>query len=151
MIDPVIPAISTAAVGPLGLMHLPRLWLKNLLFALGRLPPDYKHTTGTFDRMIIETLAIDEAAMLAYFQSEKPDYLQFEGWIARHARHLDDGVVREVNARYLATQMSEAGASARRSELGLDDPSLRLGIVLNDLDDWAAVHRHLAAPTHPKE
>ncbi len=36
----VIPAISTLAVGPLGVMHLARFWLKNLLYSLDRLPAD---------------------------------------------------------------------------------------------------------------
>jgi hypothetical protein len=141
--DPVIPTISTAAVGPLGILHLPRLWLKQLLFVLGRLPPDYKHHTGTFDRMIVETLGIDEVAMLAFVRSAMPDYLTFEAWVRDHARSLDDDTVRDLNARYLATEMSEAGASARRRELGIGDPSLRRGILLNDLDDWSSLHRQL--------
>src|SRR5579863_2047301 len=94
------PAISSAATGPLGLMHLPRLWLKNLLFVLDRLPPDYRNTTGTFDRMVIETLGLDPETMLAYFRTAKPDYLQFEGWVRANARHLHETIVSELNARY---------------------------------------------------
>ena len=141
----VIPAISTVAVGPLGVMHLALLWFKNLLFAVGRLPSDYKHTTGTFDRMVIEALGIDEAAMLAYIRTTLPDYLQFEAWAKEHAEQFNATAVRELNARYLATEMSEQGAQIRRSELGLDGASTRLGTVLNDLDDWAALHRQIVS------
>ena len=71
----VIPAISTLVSGPLGVMHLPRFWLKNLLYALDRLPPDYKRTTGTFDRVLID-LGLDEAATVEYIETSMPNYLQ---------------------------------------------------------------------------
>ena len=137
------PAISTAATGPLGIMHLPRLWLKNLLFALDRLPPDYRNTTGTFDRMVFDALGIEADEMLAYFRTAKPDYLQFEAWVRAHARHLETAVVSGLNARYLAAEMSAGAAAVRRSELGIEATGLRLGILLNDLDDWNALHRRL--------
>jgi hypothetical protein len=142
---PLIPAISTATTGPLGVMHLPRLWLKNLLFALDRLPPGYKSTTGTFDRLVIDTLGFDESEMLAYFKTAKPDYLQFEAWVKANARHLDETVVRELNGRYLTFKMSAAGAQTRRQELGIEDTEIDLGITLNDLDDWSALHRQITS------
>ncbi len=140
---PLIPAISTSVTGPLGLMHLPRLWLKTLLSTLDQLPPGYKATTGTFDRLIIDTLGFDESAMLAYFKTAHPDYPQFEAWVKANARHLDDTVVRELNGRYLAYKMSAAGAETRRRELGIEDSAIELGITLNDLDDWSALHRQI--------
>ncbi len=140
-----VPAISSAASGPLGLMHLPRLWLKNLLFVLDRLPPDYRNTTGTFDRMALDALGIEADAMLAYFRTAKPDYLQFEGWIRANARHLNETVASDLNARYIVAEMSAGAAAIRRTELGIETTGLRLGIMLNDLDDWNAVHRQLCS------
>jgi hypothetical protein len=145
----VIPAISTSVVGPLNVMHVPRLWLKNLLFAMGRLAPGYKHTTGTFDRMVIDTLGIDEDAMLAFFAVGKPDYLAFEAWLKQYALHLDAAVIADLNRRFRESLMSECGAETRRLELGLTDPAQRNGILLNDLDDWAGMHRLLLG--HPME
>ena len=141
-----IPSISTSSVGPLGVMHLPRLWLKNLLFSADRLAPDYKHTTGTFDRMVMEALGIDPDQMLAYFQSAKPSYLQFEAWVQTHAAHLGEDVIADLNQRYRDSLMSESGAEIRRAELGLTDDTVRQGILLNDLDDWSALHHELNEP-----
>ena len=153
----VIPSISTSSVGPLGVMHLPRLWLKNLLFSADRreeagssacLAPDYKHTTGTFDRMVMEAriVGIDSDQMLAYFQSAKPSYLQFEAWVQTHAAHLGEDVIADLNQRYRDSLMSESGAEIRRAELGLTDDTVRQGILLNDLDDWSALHHELNEP-----
>ena len=148
--DPMIPAISTTVTGPLGVMHLPRLWLKNVLFALGRLPPDYKHTTGTFDRMVMDTLEIDETAMLAFIKETLPEYLQFEAWVRDQARNVDAATIAALNARFVAATMSDAGAAARRNELGVTDDILQHGIILNDLDDWSAIHRQLTQTNrHP--
>jgi hypothetical protein len=144
--EDVIPAISTLVTGPLGVMHLPRFWLKNLLHALGRLPPGYKSTTGMFDRMLIETLGLDERAVEDFIKAARPDYLQFEAWIRDHARHLNADVIDELNQRYRQALMSEGGAQTRRAELGLTDETMRGGIILNDLDDWSLLHHQLAGP-----
>jgi hypothetical protein len=141
-----IPSISTSVTGPLGVMHLPRFWLKNLLHATGRLPAGYKHTTGTFDRLVIDTLGFDEVAMLDYFKTEMPNYLQFEAWLRQNARHLDEATVKTLNQRYATFEMSESGSATRRDELGIADTSLRLGIALNDLDDWSALHHEVVKP-----
>ncbi|MBV8222137.1 MAG: DUF5069 domain-containing protein, partial [Candidatus Eremiobacteraeota bacterium] len=37
----VIPIISSSTAGPLGAIHLPRLWAKLTLDAAGKLPEDY--------------------------------------------------------------------------------------------------------------
>jgi hypothetical protein len=140
-----IPMISTAAVGPLGIMHLPRFWLKLLLHGLGRLPPDYKYTTGTFDRMLIDALALDEERAVAFVRTVLPDYLQFEQWIRANAKPLDDTEIATLNARYRAATMSAAAATLRREQLGLRDDALCGGILLNDLDDWSGFRTYLIA------
>jgi hypothetical protein len=142
---PVIPTISTSALGPVGIMHLPRLWLKMLLSTLGRLPPDYKVMVATFDRIVLEALALDASRIEAFVRAERPDYLAFEKWVRDNGKPLTAAEIAALNAHYLAFPMSAAGAAARRAELGLTDESLQSGVVLNDLDDWAALHRQLLA------
>ena len=44
-----IPLISTRTKGPLGLVHLPRLWLKMRLSAKGKLADEYRAGEGGFD------------------------------------------------------------------------------------------------------
>ena len=49
MAEPIVPVLSSSVMGPLGVKHLPRLWLKILLHACGRLPDGYRHGVGGFD------------------------------------------------------------------------------------------------------
>ena len=44
-----IPLISGAENGPLGIVHLPRLWLKMRAHAVGVLPEGYRHGNGGTD------------------------------------------------------------------------------------------------------
>jgi hypothetical protein len=143
--EPVIPSISTSALGPAGIMHLPRLWLKLLLHELGRLPDGYKWTTGTFDRIVLDALGIGDEEILAFVRTERPDYLRFERWVSANGQALTPAEIAAINARYQAFAMSAEGAAARRAELGLTDASLQSGVLLNDLDDWGALHRQLLA------
>lgn len=126
-------------------MHLPRLWLKMLLSALGRLPPDYKVMTAAFDKIVLEKLELDAARIEAFVRAERPDYLTFERWVRDNGKQLSAAEIAALNAHYLGFPMGAAGAAARRAELGLTDESLQSGVLLNDLDDWSALHRQLLA------
>ena len=66
--EPIVPLISSTVAGPLGAMHLPRLWLKILLHAVGRLPEGYRHGEGGFDSLTISNLGIDGRELIAYVE-----------------------------------------------------------------------------------
>ena len=57
--DAQVPLISTRTTGPLGVVHLPRLWLKMRLAARDKLAEGYRAGEGGFDGMLLETLGID--------------------------------------------------------------------------------------------
>jgi hypothetical protein len=139
------PLIGSNVSGPLGILHLPRLWLKILLHAAGRLPEGYRHGSGGFDSLLCERLGIDEAAFVAYVETEKPDYLTLERWVVAHARDLSPATITALNQRIRTANMSEANAAARRAQFGIADESFANACVLNDLDDWAGFHAHLTA------
>lgn len=141
----VVPAISSSIAGPLGVLHLPRLWLKHLLHAAGRLPDGYRHGLGGFDEVLTTRLEIDRDAFAAYCETELPDYLAAESWVKRNASQLDAGTVAELNAYFRSATMPEAMAAERRARFNITDPSFVTGIPLNDLDDWAGLHEQLAA------
>jgi hypothetical protein len=140
---PFVPAISSSVAGPLGVLHLPRLWLKHRLHGVGRLPEGYRHGAGGFDEMVTDALGLDRDAFAAYVETERPDYPTAEAWVRRHAKTLTPDAIAALNARIRSTKMPAEMAVARRAELGITDPSVELGIPLNDLDDWAGLHRHL--------
>jgi hypothetical protein len=139
----VVPAISSSVSGPLGANHLPRLWLKLLLAHVERLPAAYHHGSGRFDELTMTTLGIDRDALLAFVAAEMPGYLAFENWVRANGARVTPAAIAELNAALGAALMPEAMAAERRAQLGLDDPAVVLGIPLNDLDDWRALHEQL--------
>jgi Domain of unknown function (DUF5069) len=144
MEERIVPLISSSVTGPLGIVHLPRLWLKILLHAAGRLPEGYRHGVGGFDERLCTNLGIDRDAFITYIETAKPGYLELEDWVREHATKLDPESVEAHNRAVLAGEMPEEMTIQRRRELGLADGSVTKACPLNDLDDWAALHRHIA-------
>jgi len=145
MPEEIVPLISSSVAGPLGIAHLPRLWLKLLLHACGRLAEGYRHGSGGFDELLCERLGLDREAFVAFIESEKPDYLSCERWVSEHARDLSPQTVAAFNTRIRTGNMREELAAERRSRFGIDDESFANAVALNDLDDWAGTHERLLA------
>jgi hypothetical protein len=141
---PIVPAISTSVTGPLGVAHLPRLWLKLLLHAHGRLPEGYRYGLGGFDEFVRDAIGLAYDPLMAYVVAEKPGYLAFEAWVKANATNLTPASIAASNAHVVGFEVPEERAAARRAEYGVDD-SVKRGTALNDLDDWLAIHRQLLA------
>jgi hypothetical protein len=139
--EEVVPLISSSVAGPLGVMHLPRLWLKILLHAQGRLAEGYRHGAGGFDESLCVNLGIDREAFVAYIENEKPTYLQLESWVRENATNLSAESIAAHNRMIEERELAEDKREARYAELGLTDRSITKGVALNDLDDWSAAHR----------
>ena len=50
----VVPLISSGVAGPLGVLHLPRLWLKLSLESVGKLAPGYPGAGKGYDQMVLD-------------------------------------------------------------------------------------------------
>jgi hypothetical protein len=137
------PLISSSVYGPLGIKHLPRLWLKILLHACGRLPEGYRHGAGGFDEALTTALGIDRDAFVAYISDEKPSYLALEAWVRAHATNLTPQAVAKLNAGIEAALLPEAMREERFARVGCSDPTYTSAVALNDLDDWTAIHQLL--------
>lgn len=137
---PVVPLVSSSVAGPLGVKHLPRLWLKILLHGLGRLPEGYRHGAGGFDEFLTTTLGIDNAAFVAYVETERPNYLALESWVRENATRLNDETLAAVNARVTNTDLPEHMRAERIAQLGITDETYTKAAALNDLDDWSSFH-----------
>ena len=133
---PVIPLISSDTAGPLGVKHLPRLWLKTLLSAVGELPPGYKDIRPGFDFMVLEGLKLEPDTVRDYIVENRPTYLQFEDWIRSQARvDLSPENVARVNV--IVVERQKAGESRARmlKELGLpEDCGISDSIMMNNLE-----------------
>jgi hypothetical protein len=136
----VVPLISSATTGPLGLVHLPRLWLKLLLHALGRLPEGYRHGAGGFDEMVCTAIGLDPAALIAYIAKEKPGYLACEAWVKANASNLSPETIAATNAKLLELIMPDPRRSEWQERFGV---TFGTGYQLNQLDDWALIHAQL--------
>lgn len=143
-----VPLISTRTKGPLGLVHLPRLWLKMRLSAKGRLADGYRAGEGGFDGLLLEALGIEAAAAAAFVQASQPGYLAFEAWVEEHAKpgSLTREAIDRFNERILSFPKPEPGRSEMLKDLGLPASDREwLGTDLNDLDDWHGLHLALLA------
>lgn len=145
---PIVPVVSSLAAGPLGVCHLPRMWLKIFLHATGRLPAGYRHGTGGFDETTAVNLGFDRDAFITFVEAELPTYLQAEAWVREHAKNLDPETIRKHN-ELVHRNKPEVMARAQRAYVGLDDPSVLNSTLLNDLDDWHTLHAQVTTGKIP--
>ncbi len=136
----IVPLISSGTQGPLGVLHLPRLWQKVSLEAAGKIAEGYPGIGGGYDSMVIAGLGLDKEAVRSYITNEKPTYTQFEAWIqAQDGATLDDASIGALNdsiTGYNHDADTKAGIlSANGLESGPDD-----AVNLNNLDDWLEFH-----------
>jgi hypothetical protein len=143
MSETYVPLISSGMAGPLGVLHLPRLWQKVSLEARGKLAPGYHGIGRGFDAMTCAALGLDEQAVKDYIKESKPNYPQFEAWVRKHAKSLNPQAVEKHNA---AVRGYIHDGDTRKSVLGAcgipDDASAPKDAVnLNNLDDWYEFHQ----------
>jgi hypothetical protein len=143
-VEPIIPAICGLLTGPLGILHLPRLWGKAVIKAIGALPEGYHSGSGPLDEQLAEAMGMDLAASVRYTNAEMPTYIAYEGWVRKNAT-LDPAKIAEWNERMKTRQKREEMATAERAEVGLTDSNERGGRLLNDLVDWHLLHQQITA------
>lgn len=138
-----VPLISSGVAGPLGVLHLPRLWLKLSLEQTGKLAAGYPGAGKGYDQMVIDGIGLNRDAVIAFVKSSKPTYPQFEAWVKKNATKLDKGSVEKLNAAIRGYNHDDG---TRKSILGAsnipDDASaFKDAINLNNLDDWYEFHQ----------
>ena len=140
----IVPLISSGVAGPLGVLHLPRLWLKVSLEARGKLANGYPGIGKGYDAMVLDALNVDPNAVRKFIADTKPTYCQFEAWIKKQPGvKLDKATVYKHNVSVMgyihddATCKGILGANAMPN-----DGSCNPGAVdLNNLDDWYEFHQ----------
>ena len=138
-----VPMISSGVAGPLGVLHLPRLWLKASLEACGKLAAGYPGIGKGYDAMTLGALGLNEAAVRTFIKDKKPTYPQFESWVkSQPGVKLDKATLYKHNQSILgyihddATRKGILGASAIADESGVNPGA----VDLNNLDDWKEFH-----------
>jgi hypothetical protein len=137
----IVPTISSATAGPLGVQHLPRLWQKASLDAVGKLHPDYPAAGAGYDQMTLDALGIDRQAFLDYIKAEKPTYVQCEAWCAANGTIEADKIAAH-NAAVDGYIHDDATRAEILASVGReDDGSIKDAVNLNNLDDWQGFHQ----------
>src|ERR1700747_2406187 len=93
-----VPMISSGTAGPLGMLHLPRMWQKVSLESQGKLAAGYPGIGRGFDAMTCAALGLEEEAVKDFIKKNKPTYLQFEVWVRKNAKSLDRQSIEKHNA-----------------------------------------------------
>ena len=96
MAETYVPLISSGIAGPLGVLHLPRLWQKVSLEESGKLASGYPGVGKGFDAMTLAALGLEEQAVRDYIRQNKPTYPQFEAWVKKNAKSLNRDADREA-------------------------------------------------------
>ncbi len=141
-----IPLISSGVAGPLGAIHLPRLWQKASLEAQGKLHPDYPGIGKGYDAMVLAALGLHEGAVRDYLKASKPSYTQFEAWIkTQPGVKLDQATIDKSNADIRGYNHDDATRKGIFDTCGLTDATCaaRGAVELNNLDDWATFHKEV--------
>ena len=138
----IVPLISSDTAGPLGVIHLPRLWQKVLLDARGLLPEGHAVCGKGFDQMVLDGLKLDREATLKYLREKFPTYVQFEQWVLlQRGGSLDQNEVRKLNAAIRAYHHDDETRAGILKAAGRgDDGSVKDAVRLNALEDWNDFH-----------
>ncbi len=140
----IVPLISSGVAGPLGVLHLPRLWLKVSLECRGKLADGYPGIGKGYDMMTINALGLNADAVKKFINDSKPTYCQFEAWVKKQPGvRLDKATIYKHNSAVRGYIHDDA---TRKSILGAnsvaDEGSVNPGAVdLNNLDDWYEFHQ----------
>lgn len=138
-----IPMISSGVAGPLGVLHLPRLWQKASLGSVAKLHDDYPASGQGFDQMVLDGLAVSREEFLAFVAGQKPSYPELEAWILeKKGGSLAAAEVQALNESIVGYDHSPEVRKEILEGAGIEDTDkLPDAVNLNNLDDWASFYR----------
>ena len=147
MVDTYVPLISSGIAGPLGVLHLPRLWQKVSLEENGKLATGYPGVGKGFDPMTLAALGLEEQAVRDYIRKNKPTYPQFEAWVKQNAKSLTRDAIDKHNAAVRGYNHDDETRTTILGACGIADDasSPKDAVNLNNLDDWYEFHRAVLA------
>jgi hypothetical protein len=140
----IVPMISSDCAGPLGAMHLPRLWSKLTIAAAGMLPDGYDECGPGFDQMTINALNLERQKVMDFVRSMKPTYMQFEQWVLQqNGGSISPEIIKKHNDAIRAYEHDSAMAGNMRTASGIQDPSISDAVTLNKCEDLDELHRQV--------
>jgi|SRR5579872_3972892 len=143
--DRIIPLISSGTAGPLGAVHLPRLWSKLLTGCADRLAEGYDFCGSGFDQMTLDGLGLDKDKTIEFVRSTHPTYVQFERWVVQNGTKVDPASIEKHNAAVRSYNHPDDKAAHMREDMGVKDASIKDAVTLNTLDDFATLHEEVVS------
>jgi hypothetical protein len=140
--EPIVPLISSGTAGPLGAIHLPRLWLKLSLAAAGALPDGYDECGSGFDAMTLAALGLDRTETMDFVRTAKPTYMAFERWVIANGK-TDRETIDRHNAAIRAYNHGNDHAKKMRDASAIADSAIADAVTLNTVEDLDELHRRL--------
>jgi hypothetical protein len=137
-----VPLISSGTAGPLGAIHLPRLWLKLSLAAAGALPEEYDECGAGFDAMTLNALGLDRQATIDFVRRNSPTYMEFEEWVAANGK-TDKGTIDRHNAAIRGYHHGDELGHKMRTASKIKNAEVKDAVTLNTVEDLDSVHHQL--------
>jgi len=143
MSDTYVPMISSGVAGPLGVVHLPRLWQKVSLEEAGKLASGYPGVGKGFDAMTLAALGLEEEAVRAYIKQNRPTYPEFEAWVKKNAKSLNRESIEKHNSAVRGYNHDDETRKGILSACAIADDAAapKDAVNLNNLDDWYEFHQ----------
>ena len=138
----IVPLISSDTSGPLGAIHVPRLWAKLTLASSGRLAESYDECGTGFDQMTLDNMKLDRAATMAFIRDKKPTYMQFEQWIIdQNGGSIDPQRIKAHNDALRAYCHKDEAASEMRRASGIPHEHIKDAVTLNTIEDLDELYK----------
>jgi hypothetical protein len=142
--EQIVPLVSSDTAGPLGAIHLPRLWAKLTLGAAGRLPEGYDECGPGFDQMVLTNFGLDRQKTMEYVRTNKPTYMQFEQWVVQqNGGSISQNKIRKHNEAVRSYCHGDDLAKNMRTASGISDSQISDAVTLNKMDDLDEFHRRV--------
>jgi hypothetical protein len=138
----IVPAVSSGTAGPLGAIHLPRLWLKLTLAAAGALPEGYDECGTGFDAMTLNALGLDRQKTIDFVRRNKPTYMHFEEWVVQNGK-TDKATIDAHNAAIRGYNHSDEHAREMREASGIKNASVKDAVTLNTIEDLDEIYHQV--------
>ena len=140
-----VPLISSGLSGPLGVLHLPRLWCKAILGAKKQLADGYDQCGQGYDQMVLDALGLDRETTLKFLTEKLPSYPEFEAWILKQkGGKLNAADVSKLNDAIRGYHHKNEVRKSILNAAGIpDNGSILDAVNLNNLDDWTEFHASL--------
>jgi hypothetical protein len=142
----IVPLISSGTAGPLGAVHLPRLWSKLMLANAGMLPEGYDECGKGFDQMTLDALNLDREKTRAFVRERRPSYMEFERYVVeQNGGNISSETIKRHNQAIFGYNHSDELGSQMRSASGVQDANVKDAVMLNTLEDLDELRKQIGA------